>query len=143
MTRVRGWIAERMFKREFRKTLDAVYSMDDFSKQDVAKYVYDKMCLAAFRLKTEGQAAEFSALVAIATFALEARHEAVTLGASSRHDPSWAAAALVESWATSRLGAMRKKFSAALPTKIEGELMALIDDQLSEIEKQAFQEKIW
>jgi len=138
-----SFFADWWWKREFRRTIDAVDSLDAFSKQQVAKYVYDKMCLAAFRRKREGHAAELSALVAIAQFAKEQRHEALNRGAASRHDPAWAAASLVESWAVSKVGAARQKFSATVPAMIELELMALIDSQMSGIEKQEFQEKTW
>ena len=115
-------VTEVTWEAEFQATLDAVRSMDPFLQKEVAKYVYDRMYFVAARRRLEGIAAELDAVRAVAIAATEDRHEALTHGASGRDDPSWAAAALIESWALAKLGATQGKFSRTLAESTDREL---------------------
>jgi hypothetical protein len=126
------------WKKEFDVALQAVETIDLEGRRKVARYV----CETLSRVKTVPHRRELGVLNEIAMRATADRHKALAMGATDFTDPDWASAALIESWAGARIGALNKMMPVTVGIEIESELeqfllKTLLFIECSQIERRA------
>jgi hypothetical protein len=130
---IRGAIKKRKItsiEKEFSRTLKATRSLDMETQRWIARYVLDNTSVIKSARQIGGPAGT-SAAQMLSKKVTEDRQAALAAGATSDTDPSWNAAALVESWAITLIGSLNGKISQDVHENID----KMLFDFVAEVSK--------
>jgi hypothetical protein len=125
-----SWFAGRYYIRSARRAAEDVRSLPSDTRKAAVMHLAQQM-----RRTTEAEPQGASAVaVTVQQVFQQATHErqmAVAQGASSRTDPAWCTATLVETWAGARHGAIWGRISKSNYDKVDAIMYDLIMETLA------------
>ena len=133
------WLKGRAFgsftKSDTKKVLRSIVGLPADVQRSCAQRVLDEISAAAAELeKTPGPGHDLDEVIKKQLERAKAsRHQALREGARDHSDPSWAAAALVESWLMANTG----KFGRSTFEVVHGLIMGWVQSTLTEAEIEA------